>query len=56
MQLTPKQFRAQFHNQVVMTDELFNLMRFDSIIKGYPIYAALDRLILKDLDGKYYIS
>ena len=56
MKLTPEQFRAQFPNQIVMTDELFYLMRNESIVCGYPIYRALDRLILGDFDGKFYIS
>lgn len=49
-------FRAQFTRRVKISDELYQSMIIDSVVHGYVIYRLLDRLILLDVDGYFYIS
>jgi len=55
--MTAEQFRSQFEDvQLVLTDEQIQLLALENTVLGYPIYRLLDRLILLDADGKYYLT
>lgn len=50
-------FRAQFETIPANFEEkLFNSLILENKFFDYPVYRCLDRLVLLDIDGKYYLS
>lgn len=50
-----ERFRAQFPNEYVATEGFLSMLVLESVVGPYPVYRALDRLIILD-DGRYYGS
>jgi len=55
MKMTKELFQNQFETQVIDVDTIINILRFDGIMFGIPVYRALEKLVIKKDDGKYYI-
>jgi len=55
--VTRAEFRAQFESvPLVDGEQLRRVIKLDCMSFGYPIYRALDRLVLLDCDGRFYLT
>ena len=50
-----ERFRAQFDTEFVASTDLLDALVLESVVGPYPVYRALDRLVLLD-NGRYYGS
>ena len=53
--MTKERFRKQFETRVILSDAQHAQLRLSQVVQGYAIYRLLERLLLLDSDGAYYM-